>query len=139
LVEAFSIPEDDRTQRIVEHDPENFEIPPGASRRYTLIEITAFPGRSATAKRSLYEAIVRNLATAGVPAQDILVVLHEPPMENWGIRGGNRPTTWISATGWTSDSVAEYGSGAVEPSALDEDDQARSSGVRRRLAKLLER
>jgi len=28
------------------------------------------------------------LATAGVPAQDILVVLHEPPMENWAIRGG---------------------------------------------------
>jgi phenylpyruvate tautomerase PptA (4-oxalocrotonate tautomerase family) len=88
LVEAFSIPEDDRIHRIVEHDPENFEIPPGASQRYTLIEITAFPGRSATAKRSLYGAIVRNLATAGVPAHDILAVLHEPPMENWGIRGG---------------------------------------------------
>jgi phenylpyruvate tautomerase PptA (4-oxalocrotonate tautomerase family) len=88
LVEAFSIPDDDRTQRVVEHDPENFEIPPGASQRYTLIEINAFPGRSATAKRSLYEAIVRNLATAGVPAEDILVVLHEPPLENWGIRGG---------------------------------------------------
>jgi phenylpyruvate tautomerase PptA (4-oxalocrotonate tautomerase family) len=88
LVEAFSIPEDDRTQRIVEHDPENFEIPPGASQCYTLIEITAFPGRSGTAKRSLYEAIVRNLATAGVPAQDILVILLEPPMEDWGIRGG---------------------------------------------------
>jgi phenylpyruvate tautomerase PptA (4-oxalocrotonate tautomerase family) len=88
LVEAFSIPEDDRTQRIVEHDPENFEIPPGASQCYTLIEITAFPGRSGTAKRSLYEAIVRNLAAAGVPAQDILVILLEPPMEDWGIRGG---------------------------------------------------
>jgi len=88
LVQAFGIPEDDRTQRIVEHDPESFEIPPGASERYTLIEITAFPGRSATAKRRLYEAIVHNLEIAGVPAKDIFVVLHEPPMENWGIRGG---------------------------------------------------
>ena len=88
LVEAFGIPEDDRTQRLIEHDPENFEIPPGASERYTLIEITAFPGRSATAKRSLYEAIIHNLGSAGVPADDISVVLHEPPMENWGIRGG---------------------------------------------------
>jgi len=88
LVEAFDLPEDDRTQRLIEHDPENFEIPPGASERYTLIEITAFPGRSATAKRRLYEAIVHNLETAGVPADDISVVLHEPPMENWGIRGG---------------------------------------------------
>lgn len=88
LVEAFGIPDDDRTQRLIEHDPEDFEIPPGASERYTLIEITAFPGRSATAKRRLYEGIVRNLETAGVPAEDISVVLHEPPMENWGIRGG---------------------------------------------------
>jgi hypothetical protein len=51
LMEAFRIPDDDRTQRIVEHEPENFEIPPGSSDRYTLIEITAFPGRSADAKR----------------------------------------------------------------------------------------
>jgi phenylpyruvate tautomerase PptA (4-oxalocrotonate tautomerase family) len=88
LVQAFSIPEDDRIQRIVQHDPEDFEIPPGAGERYTLIEITAFPGRSATAKRRLYETIVRSLKTAGVPANDISIVLHEPPMENWGIRGG---------------------------------------------------
>ena len=27
LVEAFGIPDDDRTQLIVEHDPEYFEIP----------------------------------------------------------------------------------------------------------------
>lgn len=88
LVQAFRIPGDDRTQRIIEHDPQNFEIPPGASERYTLIEITAFPGRSATAKRRLYEAIIHNLESAGVPADDVSVVLHEPPMENWGIRGG---------------------------------------------------
>lgn len=88
LVEAFGIPDDDRTQRLIEHDPENFEIPRGAGERYTLIEITAFPGRSATAKRRLYEAVGRNLEGAGVPTSDISVVLHEPPMENWGIRGG---------------------------------------------------
>lgn len=88
LVEAFGIPDDDRTQRMIEHDPENFEIPPGAGDRYTLIEITAFPGRSPTAKRHLYQALVRNLGASGVPASDISVVLHEPPMENWGIRGG---------------------------------------------------
>jgi phenylpyruvate tautomerase PptA (4-oxalocrotonate tautomerase family) len=100
LVEAFTIPKDDRTQRIAEHDPENFEIPPGASQLYTLIEITAFPGRSATAKRSLYAAIVRNLATAGVPAQDILAVLHDP-WKTGASAVGNQPTKWISATGWT--------------------------------------
>jgi Tautomerase enzyme len=79
LVEPFEIPDDDRTHRLVEHDPSNFEIPPGAGERYTLIEITAFPGRSATAKRRLYQAIVRNLEAAGVPASDISLVLNEPP------------------------------------------------------------
>ena len=63
LVEAFEIPDEDRTQRIVEYDPINFEIPPGKSERYTLIEITAFPGRSRTAKAALYEAMVRRLGT----------------------------------------------------------------------------
>jgi phenylpyruvate tautomerase PptA (4-oxalocrotonate tautomerase family) len=88
LVEAFAIPANDRTQRVIEHDPENFEIPPGQSENYTLVEITAFPGRSTSAKRTLHKAIVRNLGEVGIPADDILVVLHEPSMENWGIRGG---------------------------------------------------
>jgi phenylpyruvate tautomerase PptA (4-oxalocrotonate tautomerase family) len=88
LVEAFGIPEDDRTQRLIEHDPENFEIPPGQSESYILVEITAFPGRSPTAKRALYKAIVRNLGEVGVTPNDILIVLQEPSMENWGIRGG---------------------------------------------------
>jgi phenylpyruvate tautomerase PptA (4-oxalocrotonate tautomerase family) len=88
LVEAFGIPEDDRTQRLIEHDPENFEIEPGHSEKYTLIEITAFPGRSSTAKRVLYKAIISNLEEVGIPANDVFIVLHEPPMQNWGIRGG---------------------------------------------------
>jgi phenylpyruvate tautomerase PptA (4-oxalocrotonate tautomerase family) len=88
LVEAFGIPDDDRMQRIVEHEAENFEIPPGAGERYSLIEITAFPGRSADVKRRLYEAIVRSLAAECVPPEDVFIVLSEAPMENWGIRGG---------------------------------------------------
>lgn len=92
LVEAFEIPKDDRTQRLIEHDPENLEIPPGHSENYTLVEITAFPGRSASAKRNLYQAIVRNLGGVGIPADDILILLVEPAMENWGIRGGQPAT-----------------------------------------------
>jgi phenylpyruvate tautomerase PptA (4-oxalocrotonate tautomerase family) len=88
LVEAFQIPDDDRTQLLVEHDRSNFEVPPGRSERYTIVEITAFPGRSVSAKRSLYRAIVRNLGEIGVAAEDVSIVVHEPAMENWGVRGG---------------------------------------------------
>lgn len=88
LVEAFHIPDDDRTQQLSEHRPEDFEAPPGRSDRYALIEITAFPGRSSEAKRVLYGAIVRNLTAAGWDARDILIVIVESPLENWGVRGG---------------------------------------------------
>lgn len=88
LVEAFGIPEDDRTQRLIEHDADTFEIPLANSDRYTLVEITAFAGRSTTAKRALYQAVVRNLDALGVPPEDVSIVLHEEPPQNWGIRGG---------------------------------------------------
>jgi phenylpyruvate tautomerase PptA (4-oxalocrotonate tautomerase family) len=88
LMEAFRIPDDDRTQRIVEHEPENFEFPPGSSNRYTLIEITAFPGRSAEAKRNLYRALVQRLGEIAIDPMDVSVVILEPRLESWGIRGG---------------------------------------------------
>lgn len=89
LMEAFLIPDDDRTQRIVEHEPENFEVPPGSSDRYTLIEITAFPGRSADAKRNLYRTLVQKLGEIAIDPTDVSVVILEPTLESWGVRGGH--------------------------------------------------
>ena len=88
LVEAFGIPDHDRIQRLYELPEDCFEIPPGKTGAFTLVEITAFPGRSLEAKRRLYAAIVRNLGNLGIDPYDILTILREPPMENWGIRGG---------------------------------------------------
>jgi phenylpyruvate tautomerase PptA (4-oxalocrotonate tautomerase family) len=47
-----------------------------------------FAGRSMDTKRRLYDAIVHRLAPFDVPPDDVLIVLHEPPMENWGVAGG---------------------------------------------------
>jgi phenylpyruvate tautomerase PptA (4-oxalocrotonate tautomerase family) len=88
LVEALGIPDHDRMQRIVERPREDFELPPGSSDNFVLVEVTMFAGRSRQAKRRLYQALVRNFGTLGVTPADVLVVLHEPPMDNWGIRGG---------------------------------------------------
>ena len=87
LVEAFQIPDDDRTQILHEHDPEHFESEKGPE--FTLIELTVFPGRSLDAKRQLYASLVRNLKRApGIAPEKVLVVLHEPSLPDWGIRGG---------------------------------------------------
>ena len=86
--EALKLPDEDRTQILTEHPADAFEIPPGRGERFTLVEITMFAGRSLDAKRRLYRAVVRNLGRLGIPRSDVLIVLHEVPLQNWGIRGG---------------------------------------------------
>lgn len=85
--EALKVPEDDRTIRYVEHKREHFPIPPGKTENYTIIEISIFPGRSLKAKRNLYEGIFQRFEKLGIQAKDLIVILNEPPMENYGIRG----------------------------------------------------
>lgn len=89
LITSFKIKEDDRTQRIYEFDEENFERRAGRTTDFTLIEITAFKGRSKDAKRQLYQEIVKNLGeNPGIKPDDILIVLNEPELGNWGVSGG---------------------------------------------------
>ncbi len=96
LVRAFKIPEQDRYQVLHELDAEHFETPPAKTENVTMIEITAFKGRSNEAKKELYRAIVENLATnPGIKGDDIMIIVHEPPLENWGIRGG-KPASEVS-------------------------------------------
>jgi phenylpyruvate tautomerase PptA (4-oxalocrotonate tautomerase family) len=86
--EALQVPEGDRQIRYLEHKPEHFAVPPGKSENYTFVEILLFPGRSLAAKKALYASIVQRFGSLGIAPEDIFIVLQEPPLENWGIRGG---------------------------------------------------
>jgi phenylpyruvate tautomerase PptA (4-oxalocrotonate tautomerase family) len=90
LSEALRVPKEDPVVRLIEHEADNFArpFPERHSERFTLVVVTMFRGRSMDTKRRLYEGIVRNLGLSGVPACDISIVIHEPPMDNWGIAGG---------------------------------------------------
>ena len=88
LRDALKIPDTDRNIRFQEYAPEDFEVPPDRSENYILVEITLFSGRSLQAKKELYQGIVTKLGRQGVSAKDVFIVLHEIPLDNWGIRGG---------------------------------------------------
>ena len=88
LREALKLPDGDRQIRYIEHKPEHFAVPPGKSENYTFVEILLFPGRSLQAKRLLYQGIVARFGALGIAPQDVFIVLHEPPLDNWGLRGG---------------------------------------------------
>jgi phenylpyruvate tautomerase PptA (4-oxalocrotonate tautomerase family) len=90
LSEALRAPAEDPFVRLAEYSRDAFSLPhpDRHSDAYTLVEVTMFAGRSMEAKRRLYAAIVRGLAEFDVPPDDVLIVIHEPPMENWGVDGG---------------------------------------------------
>jgi phenylpyruvate tautomerase PptA (4-oxalocrotonate tautomerase family) len=90
LSEALQAPPEDPSVRLAEYPPEQFSIPypDRHSKQYTLVEVTMFAGRTAKTKRRLYSAIVERLAALGVPPDDVLIVLHEPPPASWAVDGG---------------------------------------------------
>lgn len=88
IVEGFKTPETDRFQRIVEYDPEDFEVSAGRSPDFLLVEMTVFPGRSLEAKRVLYKSLARRLDGMGLNPAEHMVVVRENPLTDWGIRGG---------------------------------------------------
>ena len=90
-MEALRIPPHSLVLRLVEHPMECFVIPHEThqtAERYTHIVIAMFAGRSLSAKRALYQAIVRHLEPFGVPPGDVRIILHEVPRENVGMQGG---------------------------------------------------
>ncbi|HTZ64276.1 MAG TPA: tautomerase family protein [Solirubrobacteraceae bacterium] len=90
LSEALRAPDDDPLVRLTEYPAEQYTLPCPRrhSERFTLVEVTMFAGRSMDTKRRLYDAVISRLSALDVPAHDILIVLHEPPMHNWAVNGG---------------------------------------------------
>ncbi|MCB1316481.1 MAG: tautomerase family protein [Leptospiraceae bacterium] len=90
LRSAFKILPGDRNVRLIVHEAHRFQCPPDRKTPecYTHISIDCFAGRSINAKRQLYRDIVANLASFGIPADHVKILLREISAENWGIRGG---------------------------------------------------
>jgi phenylpyruvate tautomerase PptA (4-oxalocrotonate tautomerase family) len=88
LVEGFRIPDWDRMQLLYELPASRFEAG-HKSDNVTIVTITAFAGRSREAKKKLYSSLANRLAfSPGIAGSDLTIVLVEPPLEDWGIRGG---------------------------------------------------
>ena len=90
LVNGLSIPDDDRNQRLYELDDYCFERSPnsGKTAKFTLIELTLLPGRSAELKKNTIKEITRLLGERlQITPSDVFIIINEPSLENWGIRG----------------------------------------------------
>ena len=88
LVAALQIEDDDRYQRLYELDADCFERRASKTDKFTLIELTLFPGRSKDIKRAIIKETARILyERLEIQASDIMMIIHEPPLDNWGCYG----------------------------------------------------
>ena len=87
LIEGIRIPDTDRDIRILEYPRVNFYAPPGRGTTYSVLEISMFAGRSREAKGRLYASLQRELGAFGLAEGDLKVIIHDVPLDNWGLRG----------------------------------------------------
>jgi 4-oxalocrotonate tautomerase family enzyme len=88
LLKALGIPDDDRFQRLYEIEEEYFELSATKSDKFTLIDLTLFPGRSKEIKRNMVKEISRILEERlNIPSTDIFILINEPSIDNRGMRG----------------------------------------------------
>ncbi|MFI0960710.1 tautomerase family protein [Streptomyces sp. NPDC021080] len=92
MVDVLKIPQDDQFHVFHEVTPDNFVIQPvvfGLPRgeRAMFIQLS-FNQRTAEQKKELFRAIVDNLRRfAGVPEEDVMIVVFETARENWWAAG----------------------------------------------------
>ena len=88
LVSSMGIEDWDRFQRIIEYEKSDFEVAPGKTDNFMIIELTLFPGRTKEQKKAAIETITDNLVHGlSIDPTDVFIVINEPPLENWGMGG----------------------------------------------------
>jgi len=88
LVDVLRIPDDDFNHRTLRFNRGSWHLPPGKSDKYVLIEMDLFPGRRKETKAALFRSLVSRLGKLGIPSTDVITIINEPSLDNWGIHGG---------------------------------------------------
>ncbi|MCC6028738.1 MAG: 4-oxalocrotonate tautomerase family protein [Candidatus Korarchaeum sp.] len=52
-----------------------------------VVIVNVWRGFSDASKRKIIEGITRVFAELGIPAEAVEIIIHEIPMENWGVGG----------------------------------------------------
>ncbi len=106
--ETIRIPEGDRFIVVTAHEPSDLFVDPsfmGANRssQFVLIQIFLSRGRTVEQKQALYSGIATRLnLAAGIPPDDVMIVLTENTFEDWSFCKGQaqyvlNPPAWVRA------------------------------------------
>ena len=87
LVDALGLPTDKMFQRFVGLEPGDFIYPTDRTKRYTILEVSMFEGRSKEVKKQLIRLLFERCGALGIEKNDLEITIFETPKHNWGIRG----------------------------------------------------
>ncbi len=87
LVDTLGFPADKRFQRFVGLEPHDFISPANRTKRYTILEISMFEGRSVESKKRFIRLLFERCSALGIAENDLEITIFEMPKHNWGIRG----------------------------------------------------
>lgn len=84
---ALRIEHDNFHHRILEYSRRTMRVPPAATDGYVGIDIQFLSRRTKEDKEELFRLLHDEFAALGIRDGDSIVVLSDPPPENWFIRG----------------------------------------------------
>lgn len=87
IKEIFSIERDIFHHRIYEFNSVDMIVPEICSNNYISIKLDIMPGRSKNDKELLFKKLHKELLEFGIDTKDIIIIIREPLLENWYIRG----------------------------------------------------
>jgi hypothetical protein len=95
-LENAGVPRNDRFQRFLELDKENFnydlhypDLAAPRTDRFVLIEILFSVGRSVKIKQKILCDLLEQLQAAGISSNDVMVSFQETAWENWSFANGH--------------------------------------------------
>jgi phenylpyruvate tautomerase PptA (4-oxalocrotonate tautomerase family) len=106
---TIGIPEGDRFIVLTAHDPAELFIDPNymdanRTEQYVLVQIFLSRGRTVEKKQALYARVAQRLhEEAGIPIDDVMIVLNENSFEDWSFCKGEaqyvlNPPAWAQKT-----------------------------------------
>ncbi|MGQ4668470.1 tautomerase family protein [Metabacillus halosaccharovorans] len=88
---VLNVPQQDGPVTFLEIESANWFMPEGWEEEMVFVEVLMFPGRKEETKERLIEEFAGELSKAlSISKNSIITTLHEPSLENWGIKGGKQ-------------------------------------------------
>lgn len=85
MIDVLRIPPDDPLVRLIAY-PRDQVLAPARTKEIT-VHVSMFSGRPDAIKNLLFAEITTRFEGLGVPRENVLVVVHDIPLGNWGVGG----------------------------------------------------